>query len=58
MAEHFDTMNYDGSGESVELNKPIKSGDVIEVEVTPYDLSGTPGRSIKKRLSAGKRHRR
>ncbi len=48
--DDFDTMNYDGSGESVELNKPIKSGDVIEVEVIPYDISGTPGRTIQKKV--------
>jgi hypothetical protein len=48
--DHFDTVHYDGSTESVELNKPIKSGDEIEVEVIPYDLSGTPGSPVKKKV--------
>ena len=48
--DHFDTVHYDGSGESVGLNKSIKSGDVIEVEVIPYDMSGTPGRTVQKKV--------
>jgi hypothetical protein len=48
--EHFDTVFYDGAAGSVELNKAIKSGDVIEVEVIPYDLSGTAGRAIRKKV--------
>jgi len=48
--DHFDTVHYDGSGESVELNRPIKSGDEIEAEVIPYDLSGTPGMAVQKKV--------
>ncbi len=48
--DHYDTVQYDGSGEPVELNRAIKSGDIIEVEVIPYDLSGTPGRTIQKKV--------
>jgi len=48
--DQFDTVHYDGSAESVELNKAIKSGDVIEVEVIPYDLSGTPGGTVQKKV--------
>ncbi len=48
--DHHDTVYDDGSGESVELDKAIKSGDVIEVEVIPYDMSGTPGRTVQKKV--------
>lgn len=48
--EHFDTMFYDGAAESVELNKAIKSGDVIEAELIPYDMSGVAGVPIKKKV--------
>lgn len=48
--EHFDTIFYDGATESVELDKAIKSEDVIEVEVIPYDMSGVAGRPIRKKV--------
>jgi len=48
--DHFDTVFYDGGAEPVELNKAIKSGDVIEVAVIPYDTSGIAGRPINKKV--------
>jgi hypothetical protein len=47
--EEVETAQYHGS-EAVELNRPIKSGDVIEIEVVPYDLSGTQGASVQKKV--------
>ncbi len=52
--EESETANYDGSAESVELNKAIKSGDVIEVEVIPYSMSGVAGRPIQKKVTCRK----
>jgi hypothetical protein len=48
--EPFDTVFYDGQAESVELNRAIKSGDVIEVTVVPHGTSGEAGRSIAKKV--------
>jgi len=48
--EQLDTMFYDGGAGSVELKKAIKSGDVIEVQVIPYDMSGTAGKPINKKV--------
>ena len=48
--EHLETVFYDGSAGPVELNKAIKSGDVIEVEVIPHDLSGVVGKPIYKKV--------
>ncbi|HTY26214.1 MAG TPA: putative Ig domain-containing protein [Desulfomonilaceae bacterium] len=44
-----ETSLFDGSSESVELNTPLKSGDVIEVEVIPSSTSGIEGRTIQKK---------
>jgi hypothetical protein len=48
--DHFNTVFFDGSTESLELNRAIKGGDVIEVEVAPYDNSGTAGIPISKKV--------
>ena len=46
----FDTVFHDGGAEPVELNKAIKSGDVIEVAVIPFNTSGVAGRPIHKKV--------
>jgi hypothetical protein len=46
----LETVLYDGSAESVGLNKEIKSGDVIQAEVIPYDMVGAAGIPISKKV--------
>lgn len=44
--EHL--TDYDGVGDSVELNKSLKSGDTLKAVVTPFDGMANPGKAVTK----------
>lgn len=52
--EYVETSHYDGIAESVPLHAKIKSGDVIEVVVTPFHTSGVAGKPVSRKVGCRK----
>lgn len=51
--EEVELADYDGLSGFVDFTKPIKSGDKIEVSVTPFDFSQAPGPTASKEIVCG-----
>ena len=51
--EEVELADYDGLSGFVDFNKPISSGDKIEVAVTPFDFSQAPGDMASKEVVCG-----
>ena len=47
------TSRYDVSHRDIELNHPIKAGDVVVASITPYEAGGTEGKLIEHRFVCG-----
>jgi hypothetical protein len=51
--EEVDLVDFDGLSDHVNFDRPIKSGDKIEVAVTPFDLAQAPGKTVTKEVVCG-----
>lgn len=51
--EEVELADYDGLSGFVDFTRPIKSGDRIEVSVTPFDFSQAPGPTASKEIVCG-----
>jgi len=51
--EEVDLVDFDGLSDHVAFDRPIKSGDKIEVSATPFDLAQAPGQTVTKEVVCG-----
>lgn len=47
------SSNYDISHTDMELNHPIKAGDVVVATITPYEAGGSEGKKLEHRFVCG-----
>jgi len=48
--EQVQTSEYDFQNRTIQLDRPIKMGDVVVATITAYDVAGNSGRPLERRI--------